>query len=290
VTANKSATFDDDAKKLVIATSESCFDTTDNGDGTVTITNYHIETCSYDIVIPEKISGKYVSIIGKDAFAGIKECESEGYCSLPKITSVDLNNLSKLKTIGDGSFHSNDLSELNLNGLSSLETIGTYAFGYNKINKLILSKNLLSLKTINERAFYSNDLSELNLNGLPSLTTISSSAFEGNGINSIVLTNLPSLTTIESYAFSRVIKNYIDENDNMLTISYCSPTYTFGNLPKLKDYDSSNNSGVSKYAFCDLMCSQCGEEKPKIIYENDNVSIFKTQPFGYDNTAQCLDD
>ena len=148
------------AKGSVYDKGDLCYTTSDNGDGTVTITDYD-KTCGTEVNIPSTIKGKTVTVIGNKAFP------SKG------ITSLTLPDT--LKVISSEAFTSNKLKELEIP--ASVTQIGAYAFRYMYINKLTLHDGL---KYIGLDAFQNNYISEINI---PSTVTyIGGGAFAANSV------------------------------------------------------------------------------------------------------------
>lgn len=98
--------------ELEITLSGSHFTTSDNGDGTVTITGY--AGASTEETIPAELDGKTVTAIGDNAFAG---------SILSDVTLPDT-----LTTIGAGAFQGSSLSWVKIP--ASVTAIGEKAFGY----------------------------------------------------------------------------------------------------------------------------------------------------------------
>ena len=111
------------AKGNVYKVSDKCYKTSDNGDGTVTITDYD-KTCGSEVNIPSVIRGKKVTKIGDKAFQS------------REITKVVLPNT--LTEVGTFAFHLNKLESLILP--ASTKIVGNYAFEYNRIKYLKLNE------------------------------------------------------------------------------------------------------------------------------------------------------
>ena len=152
---------------------EECFDLSDNGDGTATITNYlcgaewNEETETFitegkilDVNIPSQITGK--------------------------------NGKLNVTTIGPGAFHYMQLTSVTIP--NSVTTIGNSAFSQNQLASVTLSN---SVTTIDKFAFKKNQL--MNVEIPNSVTMIGDSAFWGNQLTNVVLGT--NVTTIENYAF-----------------------------------------------------------------------------------------
>lgn len=131
------------AKGNIYDVSEKCFTTVDNGDGTVTITDYD-ESCGTTVDIPRKLRGLTVTKIGDKAFY------NKGL--------VSLNLPDTLIEIGKSAFNSNGLTSLEVP--ASVQLINWYAFRYNKLTTLSLNEGL---KTIGLNAFAGNYLTEINI-------------------------------------------------------------------------------------------------------------------------------
>lgn len=114
---------------------EGDFEYTVNADGTVTVVSYEGDGTA--VVVPEKIAGKTVTVIGEKAFAyedsitsvklpdTVTEIGFGAFAQCWAVTSVNLPE--NLQTVGDYAFSScHDLAEINLP--ASLRKIGKEAF------------------------------------------------------------------------------------------------------------------------------------------------------------------
>ena len=149
----------------VYKVSDKCYTTSDNGDGTLTITNYD-KTCGTEVNIPSIIRGKTVTVIA----GNVKwdDHKSFSYKGLTKVVIPDT-----VITIGNNSFRSNNITSLDLGG--SVKSIGWEAFAYNKLTNIVFPK---FLTTIGAGAFQEN-----NLTSIPSLEHVISlcgGVFTGN--------------------------------------------------------------------------------------------------------------
>ena len=137
-----------------------CYTTSDNGDGTVTITDYD-KTCGTEVKIPKTLKGKTVTKIGGGAF------------KLKEITKVIIP--STVTRIERAAFENNSINTLEIP--SSVTYIGEYSFRHNKINSLILHEGL---KSINLDAFQNNYISEINIPS--SVTYLGGGTFAANSV------------------------------------------------------------------------------------------------------------
>ncbi len=182
----------------------------DNGDDTVTITEY--VGGGGDVIIPDEIEGKSVAVIGENVF----HTGDNG-----NITSVTLPN--NLKFIEKWAFAKNQLVEISIP--NSVEKIGDHAFGGNKLKTVKLSNNLANIgeyafaynndviekieipsnvEGIGQSAFFKSKIKELVLN--EGLKKISNSAFEESGLTSIVIPN-----TVEEIGNSAFLSNNLSD-------------------------------------------------------------------------------
>lgn len=173
------------AKGNLYKVSDKCYGTSDNGNGTVTITDYD-KSCGTEVNIPSTIKGLTVTKIGDNAF------QNKG---ITKLTLPDT-----LVEVGNYAFHSNKLESLTLP--TNIKEVGKYAFEYNEIKYLKLNEGL---KNIGLDAFNGNNLTEINIPS--SVTYMEGGAFGNNnlkgdaafiyGINSDGSTNY---SVLNSYA------------------------------------------------------------------------------------------
>ena len=181
------------------------FDFSDNGDGTVTLTDYYPNLSdSADVVIPSTVSrnaeGQWIEgdTFTVTAIAGASSSNGVFYNS--GITSIELP--STLESIGDYAFYncSGLTGELNLGECTSLTSIGVNAF-YN-CSSLTGELNLgkcTNLTSIGFAAFcVCSSLTSITLPS--SLTSIGDHAFQGcSGLTSITLPD--SITSMGDGAF-----------------------------------------------------------------------------------------
>ena len=139
-----------------------------------------------DVVIPDKINGIPVKIIGEKAFY------------VKSLTSVSIP--SSVTSIGVSSFSGNKLTSVTIP--NSVTSLGMFAFLGNDLNSLTLSE---SLKYLYNGAFYGNELTTLVLP--KSLLTIDVDVFTGNPLTSA---SVPTSTVIKSTSFpaTTVITRY----------------------------------------------------------------------------------
>ena len=145
-------------------TAESVFDF-DASSGTIK----KYKGTATDVVIPEKINGKTVTTIGKQAF-GMK-----------KLTSVVIPE--GVETIGQGAFSANFLTTIKLP--STVKQIERLAFGANKnLSKVELNEGL---EYIGQQAFFS-DTSLTGEVTIPStVKTVMTSVFNKSGVTGLLL-------------------------------------------------------------------------------------------------------
>lgn len=172
-----------------------------------------------DVVIPNKIDGFNVTLIGQSAFKnrGLTsvilpnhlETISEESFRDNLLTSINIPN--SVSNIGYSAFQSNRLTSLDLSNVSA-DTIGYNAFADNEITSASLPQEL---KEINTGLFQNNKIESINL---PSnIKNIGSNSFYNNRLTSI---NLPSnLEFIGGGAFSgNLIEGSLEIPLNVLTI------------------------------------------------------------------------
>lgn len=185
------------------------FKTEVGDDGTLTITDLQD---GYDptgkLVIPEKIDGRTVTRIGKDAFGGAKGItEVEIPQTVTSIDNLAFNNCTALKTvsikgnsvtsIGDKAFYNcTSLQSIDIN--EGLESIGVEAFG--KCSSLTSFTAPSTLQTIGKYAFL--DCTALNRDGAVKLSA--------------------SITSIGEFAFRSINKEYISAPEGSYAAKYVS--------------------------------------------------------------------
>ena len=175
------------------------FTTSDNGDGTVTITD--CTGCSGDIEIPGTIDGNLVSAIGYMALfskqltsvtipSSVISIGSYAF-AFNQLASVSIPN--SVVSIGSLAFANDQLVSVIIP--NSVTSIGVKAFQKNGMTSLTLSNNLTS---IGEAAFWQNSLTSVTIPD--SLTNIGPAVFAINQLTSITIPN--TVTNISNWAFS----------------------------------------------------------------------------------------
>lgn len=218
--------------ELTEAEAEKCY-TYSLLDGKATITNYDA-SCGLDVMIPTRIDGYEVTIIGSRAFISkgltsvlipntVVTIESWAFRD-NKLTQITIP--SSVTTIGDGAFSNNLLTEVSLP--STVKSLGGGAFtnnnfpeesamiyaqkadgnpdyskilGYGGTSKSIVipgEKDGVILKTIGGSAFRSLKLTSVTIPD--SVESIEGAAFDGNSLTSIVLPS--GLKSIGGMAFT----------------------------------------------------------------------------------------
>lgn len=182
----------------VIPTDERYFSFEDNADGTLKLIRY--DGNSTDIVIPAKVDGKKVTIIGDRAFMGI-ELDS---VIMPN-TIITIED-GELELDQSGKFHGAFGSSDENGGLShivlseSLEYIGDYAFANDSLSSITIPQ---SVTWIGRNAFISNAMDtvifEMGKDYDEGVEVIQENAFMFNKLTDLDLPN--NLRQIESSAF-----------------------------------------------------------------------------------------
>lgn len=147
------------AKGNIINTPDECFEVSDNGDGTGTITNYDA-SCGSEVKIPERINNLTITKISAATYTGTTFVGSFALKGLTKVilpdTLIEIGSYAfahgqfetitipqNVVTISGHAFASGSLTSINLN--EGLETIGTGAFEYNNLTDLVIPKSVKNL-------------------------------------------------------------------------------------------------------------------------------------------------
>ncbi|MGE7110540.1 leucine-rich repeat protein [Lysinibacillus sp. NPDC047702] len=179
--------------------SASPFTTSDNGDGTVTVTGYTGQV-PIDLEIPFEINGKNVTVIGAGAFKkkGLTNVTiSEGIQEI-KVSAFSENQLTNLimpstmKKIGYSAFSENLLTYVDIP--EGIEEIGSNAFLMNKLTNVKIPS---TLKKINGAVFAENELTSVEIP--EGVQEIDGPAFASNKLTSVTIPS--TITAIGISAF-----------------------------------------------------------------------------------------
>ena len=198
--------FDDGVvKNRDMTCGESCFTVGTINDGNeVAIIDYD-ETCGTDVIIPRKIKGYPVTVIGNKATTIIKQLSN-------KNNNYSFNNLNnyvnkkyKINKIDTslGAFQNKNLTSVIIP--NTVTTIEESAFSNNQLTSVIIPDSVI---TIGRSAFLGNQLASIVIPN--NVTTIEMAAFAGNQLTSVEFSNPSKLERIENAAF---------QNNNILTVS-----------------------------------------------------------------------
>jgi len=198
------------------------FDTSDNGNGTVTITGC-TDACAQSLEIPSSVNGADVTAIGNYAFDtasltsvsipdSIKSIGNYAFCrnqlkviAIPNsVTSIGSSafsaNILTAVTIPDSvvnlgafAFSDNQLAGVRIS--NSLTSIGRFAFWNNKLAAVTIPQSVTSIE---DGAFEANQLTSLTWSG--SVNRIGSEAFKTNQLTSLTIPE--SVTSLGTYAFA----------------------------------------------------------------------------------------
>ena len=173
----------------------SCFEVSENSDGTLTISKYLCGKSNtkgmpeiLNVIIPRKINGKYVSKIGSSAFEKCRITDVEIPNTVTDILSMSFryNNLTNIiipnsvVSIGLSAFQANSLT--NISFPNSLISIGNSSFQGNKLTSIEFSNSII---TIGNSAFSANQLTSVKI---PSnIMRINNSAFSGNKLTNVII-------------------------------------------------------------------------------------------------------
>ncbi|WP_058306195.1 leucine-rich repeat protein [Gracilibacillus massiliensis] len=233
------------------------FGTSDNGDGTFTITEY--TGSNKDVTIPSQIEGKDVTGIGNDAFKnkglrsvtlpeGIKQIGSEAFRDN---ALTELTLFKDVKEIGARAFQGNQLTTLTisetaepilLSALASstlsessisddMQTIGAYAFSDNQLTEVNVPD---TVGQIHEGAFQNNSLSKVSINNRD--TEFGDDVFIGNATDLTLIGYAGSTTNTyaddNGYSFEALLEFTFDNNgDGTATITGYTGTETEIEIP-----------------------------------------------------------
>ena len=186
-----------DFNEKYIVTDESCFTVGTINDGNeVAIIDYD-ETCGTDVIIPSKIKGYPVTVIGNSETSVIEQLSNKNN----NYKLNDLNNYQKNVDIkptggggGLGSFQMKNLTSVVIP--DSVTDIKYLAFKNNQLTSVIIPD---SVTAIGHYAFKNNQLTSIVIPN--SVTIIDESAFQNNQLTSVTIGN--GIRSIDYAAFSK---------------------------------------------------------------------------------------
>ena len=164
----------------------------DNGDGTVIITDY--KGLGGDIVIPAQLGGKPVTEIDRTAFqekeltkvkipGSVKSIGVAAFAKNSELRSVTIENGVTL--IGASAFTDGKLEEVTIP--SSVTSIGKAAFYHNELRSVTIQSGV---KSIDEGAFQYNKLEKVTIPS--SVTSIGYFVFRGNPLKIVKFVGVPT--------------------------------------------------------------------------------------------------
>ena len=176
-------------------TDESCFTAGTINDGNeVAIIDYD-ETCGTDVIMPRKIKGYPVTVIGNSKTSVIEQLSNKNNNKLNDLNNYQKNvNIKPTAFRPSGSFENKNLTSVIIP--DGVTTIGANAFEKNQLTSVIIPN---SVTTIGSSAFRNNRLTSVIIPS--SVTTIGSSAFSDNQLTSVTIGN--GIRSIDYAAFSK---------------------------------------------------------------------------------------
>jgi len=198
--------------------SASPFTTSDNGDGTVTVTGYTGQIPT-DLEIPSEINGKPVKAISNNAGFYNKNLTSlvlpegleeigVGAFAYNKLTHLTIP--STVKKIGLESFRENLL--INLDIPEGVQELGHNAFLQNKLTTVKIPS---TLKNISGAAFAGNELTHVDIS--EGVERIEIAAFASNKLATLTIPS--TMTEIQGNAFNENVLTQVEFNGAVNTIA-----------------------------------------------------------------------
>jgi hypothetical protein len=209
-------------------------------DDDVVVTDGIIQSSSYNIIwtniiIPDTLDGQEVIGIADD---------DQGVFCFKDMTSLILP--ATIKTIGDGAFSYNFLTNLDLSVCTKLISIGYRAFCDNELINVNMS-TCTDIISIGEEAFINNSLNSLDLTSCTELAAIGKGAFCNNSLTSADLSNCTSLTSVSErmFASNKLRKIYLPST----IVSIGKNAFEFNNLQSIDLSDYKDLIRIGEYAF-----------------------------------------
>lgn len=124
------------------------------------------------------------------------------------LTTLTLENLPSLTSIGNEAFKSKDLAILNMTGadVPALQSLGNSVFQNGTLTDTLDLTQYTQLTSLGSHVFNQNNFSKIILKGHPTLKTIGADALSGVDMlyRKLELTDMPNLESIGAWAFSGI--------------------------------------------------------------------------------------
>ena len=167
------------------------------------------KTCGTDVIIPRKIKGYPVTVIGNSDTTIVKQLSNKANnYSFDNLINNIKANIQPMKQQGIlGSFKSKNLTSVVIP--DSVTTISGGAFANNQLASIIIPSNVT---TIEAGAFYDNQLTSVKFSNPSKLERIKFGAFQGNNISTVTIPE--TVTYLECSAFDSTV--VITKSDSLV--------------------------------------------------------------------------